>query len=384
MAVSAGWRGTSDAARTAWGSRALPPLVASASALAAVVFVAAASRYKPWDPAIWSRWDSGLYEDIARRGYTLFPCSYDARQWCGNAAWFPGYPWVFGAMHRLGLPLLWAAVSVSWAFSAATVALLWVTFLQRRRDAAVAAALLYAAFAPGQIYLYSIFPLSMLAFATVGCLWALNVRRYLLAGIAGAAAALAYPIGVLLAPVAMLWILAQRNVAFRPRLRDLTAALVPITVALAAMVTVQRVETGRWNAFFLVQDKYAAQRASADPFVVLWDVVRAGARHSSHGVTVVVALQTLFVTLLLLLVLVHAWRHRRSLQGGDSLLLLWALPTWALPLSQSVSVQRGQAALLPLAVLVARLPARLAWSLVLAAAAIGLWMETYFLDWTLR
>src|SRR5262245_16949336 len=256
MTVSGVWSGTSEVVRTAWASRAVPPLLTSASALAAVVLVAATLRYKPWDPAIWSRWDSGLYEEIARRGYTLFPCRYDTREWCGNAGWFPGYPWLFGGLHRLGLPLRWTAVGLSWAFAAATVTLLWATFLERRRDAAAVPALLFAAFAPGQIYLYSIFPLSMLAFATVGCLWALNVERYLLAGGAGAVAALAYPVGVLLAPVAALWALTQGSVPLRRRIRNLGLAVTPIVIGLAVLVTVQRVETNRWNAYFLVQDKY--------------------------------------------------------------------------------------------------------------------------------
>jgi hypothetical protein len=384
MAASSVWNGTTLVRRTAWVRRAVPPLAASASALAAVVLVAAALRYKPWDPAIWSRWDSGLYEDIARHGYTLFPCRDGTQHWCGNAAWFPGYPWVFGGLHRLGLPLRWTAVGLSWTFAVAAVALLWATFLQRRRDAAALAALVYAALAPGAIYLYSIFPLSMLAFATIACLWALNLQRYVLAGCAGAVAALAYPIGVLLAPTVAVWILTRRRDELRTRLRNVLEALTPIVAALGLFLVVQRAETGRWNAFFLIQDKYAAQRASSDPFVTFWDVSRAGIRHFSHGLNVVVALQTLFVTVVLLLLLVQAWTHRRSAPRGDALLLLWSLPAWVLPFSQSISVQRGQAALLPMAALVARLPVRLAWAVALASTAIALWMESYFLDWTLR
>jgi hypothetical protein len=126
------------------------------------------------------------------------------------------------------------------------------------------------------------------------------------------------------------------------------------------------------------------ERGSQNPLVATWDILRDGLQNLGDGISVAVALQTAFVTIVLALVLIHAFRRRRSLDRADSLLLLWALATWALPLSQSVSVQRGQAALLPLAILVARLPSRLAWSLVVAAAAIAVWMESYFLDWTLK
>jgi hypothetical protein len=67
---------------------------------------------------------------------------------------------------------------------------------------------------------------------------------------------------------------------------------------------------------------------------------------------------------------------------ASTLLLVWALVTWV-ALFQAFSVQRGQAALLPVAVLVARLPTWLAWLLALVAAAIAVWMENYFLDGTL-
>lgn len=62
-------------------------------------------------------------------------------------------------------------------------------------------------------------------------------------------------------------------------------------------------------------------------------------------------------------------------------LILWALATWALPLSQSaVSLPRSQAALLPLAVLVDRLPRGAIVALVVAAVPIAICMEKLFLE----
>lgn len=351
--------------------------------MAGVVIVAAVLGYSPWDSSTWSRWDSGLYEDIARDGYDLFPCEEEPTKWCGDAAWFPAYPWLFGGLHQLGLPLRGTAVLVSWLFAAGTIVLLWATFLERRTGSAAAAALFYAAFAPGQIYHYAVFPLSMLAFMTVAFLWLLYRERYLAAGIAGAVAALTYPVGVLLAPISAVWLVAQRSVPLGERLRR-TAIASGLTIAgFWILVVDQGLETGRWDAFFLVQEKYATLHGSQNPFVATWDILRGGVQNLGDGIAVVVALQTALVTIVLALVLVHAFRRRRSLDSADSLLLIWALATWALPLSQAFSVQRGQAALLPLAVLVARLPSRLAWSLAVAAAAIAVWMESYFLDGTL-
>ena len=358
------------------------PLLAALCAIAAVVIVAAVLGYSPWASSTWSRWDSGLYEDIARDGYDLSRCEEEPTKWCGDAAWFPAYPWLVGGLHQLGLPLRGTAVAVSWLFAAGTIVLLWATFLERRTEAAAVAALLYAAFAPGQIYYYTVFPLSMLTFATVACLWLLCRERYLAAGASGAVAALAYPVGVLLAPIAAVWLIAQRRLPLGERLRRVAVACGPILAGVWILMIVQRIDAGRWDAFFLIQQKYEELHGSQNPFVATRDIVRGGVENLSSGISVVVALQTAFVSIVLALLLVFAFRRRRSLDRVDALVLLWAVVTWA-ALFQAFSIQRGQAALLPLAVLVARLPSRLAWSLAVAAAAIAVWMESYFLDGTL-
>ena len=358
------------------------PLLLGVCALAGVAIVAAVLGYSPWESSTWSRWDSGLYEDIARDGYDLFPCEEEPTKWCGDAAWFPAYPWLIGGLHQLGLPLRGTAVVISWLFAAGTIVLLWATFLERRTGAAAVAALFYAAFAPGQIYYYAVFPLSMLTFATLACLWLLYRERYLSAGVAGAVAALSYPVGVLLAPISAVWLMAQRSVPLGERLRRVAITSGPILAGIWILMSVQRIETGHWDGFFLIQERYEELHGSQNPFVASWDIVRGGVQNLGNGITVVVALQTAFVTIVLALVFGFALRRRRSLDRVDFLLLLWAVVTWV-ALFQAFSVQRGQAALLPLAVLVARLPPRLAWSLALTAAALAVWMESYFLDGTL-
>lgn len=355
------------------------PLLVWGCAAVFVAMVAAALGYPPWDSSTWSRWDSGLYQDIARDGYDLFRCEEEPTTWCGDAAWLPAYPWLVGAAHQLGLPLQGSGVVVSWALAAGTIVLLWATFLERRTGTAAAAALAYAAFAPGQVYYYAVFPLSLLTFATVACLWLAYRDRFVYAGIAGGVAALSYPVGVLLAPVTAAWLLAQRGVPPTERLRRATVTAGLTIGGFCILLVDQRIETGRWDAFFLVQEKYAPFRISADPFETTWVILRAGAENLGDGLTVAVAAQTALVTTVLVIVLVHALLRRRSRHRADTLLLMWALAAWALPLSQSASVHRGQAALLPLAVLVGRLPAKLAWCLAAASAVVALLLEKYFL-----
>ena len=355
------------------------PLLVWGCAAATVAIAATAFGHEPWDSSTWARWDSGLYEDIARDGYDLFPCEEEPDKWCGDAGWFPAYAWINGALHAFGLPLQGVSAIVAWLLAAGTIVVLWATFLERRGDAAAVAALVYAAFAPGQIYHYAIFPLSLYAIAAIGCLWFVYRGRYVLGGLLGAVAALAYPAGLLLAPVVGAWLLIQRSAPVDERLRRVAIACGLIVGAAWLFVVDQRLETGHWDAYLLIQKKY--EHEWQNPLGATWDMLTGDWR---GAIGIAVALQTALVTLLLVLVLVRSVRARVGLASADALVLLWALATWALPLSQTgVSAQRGQATLLPLAILVARLPARVAWPIALTAAALAVWMEHYFLDSTL-
>jgi hypothetical protein len=347
---------------------------------AAVIAVAAASYgYAPWDSSTWARWDSGLYEDIARDGYDLFRCEEEPDKWCGDAGWFPAFPWITGALHLIGLPLRGTGAVVAWLLAGGTIVVLWASFLDRRTDAAAVAALAYAAFAPGQIYHYAIFPLSLYAISAVASLWLVYRGRYAFGGLLGGVAALAYPAGLLLVPVVAVWLLVQRAVPMHERLRIAALSSGLIVAAVWIFAIDQRLETGHWDAYLLVQQKYEHRWQS--PLTATWDMLSGGG-HSAVGIAV--ALQTALVTIVLVIVIARSLRARVGVASPDALVLLWALATWLLPLSQTgVSAQRGQATLLPLAILVARLPARLAWPIALAAATLAVWMEHYFLNSTL-
>src|SRR6185295_2536221 len=149
--------------------------------------------------------------------------------------------------------------------------LIWATFLERRTDAAAVAALVYAAFAPGQIYHYAIFPLSLYALSTVACLWLVYTGRYALGGLAGAVAGLTYPAGLVLAPAVAVWLLAQRTVHWPERLRRVAICSGLILASACVLVIDQWLETGRWNAYLLVQKKYDHDWQS--PLAATWDLL---------------------------------------------------------------------------------------------------------------
>lgn len=360
-------------------SRLRDALVAWLAAVGVVATTAVLLGYPPLESATWSRWDSVLYVDVARDGYDLFRCAPDSglEGWCGDAGWFPLYPWIVRALHVLGFPLAGAAVVLSWIVAGATIVLLWATFLRREARAAVVVALLFACFAPGQIYSYALFPLSLLMFGTVAFFALLSRERWAWAGLVAAATVLTHPVGLLLFPVSAAWLLAERRVALAERLRRSVVVVGPMIVALLVFAYVQRLETGRWNAYLLVQDKYG--HGLQDPLRAAWEAL-SGDGGTSAGGGVAIALQSALALMVVVAVLVQAAARRGALQRTDGLLLLWSVGALVLPFALSgISPQRAHAALLPAAVLVGRLPPRVAYPIVACAVVVAIAMEAAFL-----
>ncbi len=354
-----------------------PPVAAWFGATGAIVVWCLAQGWPPFSASkTWSRWDSSYYLQIADHGYTLARC-HQTGGWCGNTAWLPAYPWLVGGLGHLGLPLAPTALAVAWLFGFGTLLLVWTALPEPRRRGSLVA-IGYAAVAPGVVYSYAVFPLSFLTFCTAAFLLFLSRGRHALGGIAAGVAALSYPLGVVAAPVGAIWLSTDRSLRPRERLSAAAVVLLPTVAALVLFVTDQRVETGYWNAFFLAQRYW--QHHLRDPFAAALDAAR-GLDHgrllqSYHAI----GLQTLLVTFVLVCVLVELIARHRTATRLDWLVALWAIATWVMALVQTgVSIWRGEAALLPIAILVRRLPAALAISITLAAFLVMLAITRLYL-----
>ena len=387
MAQPAGWAawiGRVDGAQVRARLPEWPPVVAWLAATTVVVVVAAAAGWNPFAAeATWARWDSATYLSIARSGYALAPCLHVPGAWCGSMAWFPAYPWIVGALYHLGLPLAGTALAVSWLALFGTLVVIWREFLVGQPRGPAAAALLYAAFAPGAIYAHAIFPLSLLSLCTVTFLALLQRGRWVAAGIAGACAALAYPVGVVAAPAAALWLLTDRAARPRERFRRAVLILGMWAAALGGLVADQQLETGHWDGFRLVQSNY--RHHLRDPLAAVGGAFVTLAHKSLLGRPGAAALQTLLLVFVILCVLVllvaaHASRTRLTV-----LVSIWAVAAWLLPHTiTNVSAYRGEAALLPIAVVMWRLPRAILAVATSAAIILSVPMELLFLRGILK
>lgn len=205
------------------------------------------------------RWDGGIYLDIAHTGYYAGPCTeinpsvHVPHAFCGNAGWFPLYPYlVLFLTKATGLELSASGVLVTEMCALAMLIAVW-HLLGTAATAPKLACLAVAAAFPSGVYFHATFPMSvsvLLALVT----FALLVRgRWLLAGLTGATTAAAYPLAVLLAPASVALLLIPRGRWSWRRLA--TAAYVGgLTVSgLLGVFGLLYLTTGRFDAYLLIQ-----------------------------------------------------------------------------------------------------------------------------------
>jgi hypothetical protein len=310
------------------------PLLALLAARALTAAAALWAHVNPLRLDSWVRWDSNLYLSIAQRGYYLEHCppgsGYERWQWCGNAGWFPLYAWMLKIAPGAVLSLI---------FQAILLVLVW----RRSRSWP---ALLLAAFFPGCIYQQAVFPVSL--FLVCALLFLEFWRPE-----SGALAAMAYPTGVLLVPVALL------------KRRWLAAA--GVVIGFFVVLAVMRAQTGRWDAYILTQAKYAFQFAPFDTlFSRLKPLVNARYRDATSFSA---AAQTLLV-LAMMALSARSWLAKPEIAA-------YCLAYWLFPLCVGgrLSLYRAESLLVPLVFL---LPERAKVPLLVVAVPLAFAMSVAF------
>jgi hypothetical protein len=362
------------------GRALLPPLIAFALARAMLLIAAADVGLDPSRPTIWCRGDSGLYLAIAIDGYNLFPCPEhegEPNMWCGNAGWFPAYPWLIRPL-RPFIPTRRVAALISAGFALVGLALLWNLLLDGRVSVVNCVTLGLAAFFPGQVYHHAVFPISMFTACALLYLHALMRGRWTAAAIAAAVAAFTYPSGVLLAAHAVLFALLNRRDG-RPRARLSGAAFVAgLAVAgFAAVLLVHQISVSAWDAFFRIQSTYG--HGLNNPFTTLWTRIARLQGHEPPS-EMYPGAQALLVVIWLTGAVVCGVARRRRGSSLDLGLVLFAGLFWLFPLSLGggLSLYRSEALLLPSVALARHLPRSLSLIFLLAFIVMAWLMALLF------
>ena len=378
---------------------AAAPLAAYLLGHVVYLTAAAAAGTRYFTVAAHERYDSAFYEQIAAHGYRMFACAVDPKSgfqgdaWCGNAGWFPLYPWLIAAARTVpGLSVGRAAVLVGELGTLAATLLFWWV-LTRVLPAGGwprgAALLALVAVFPVGIYLHAVFPMSVAVTATLACLGLAAQRRWAWAGVAGAAAAAAYPVGIS-AGVAAVAVVAAQGFRQREALPRRALLVGGLSVGgLLLVFAVLRLATGHWDAFFLSQDKYGGRRYDpVSAFITMVSYGQSGplpagtARPAPNPLDFAVRWDMWSSLVLVLLagacMALAALRHR--LVPLDIGLGVYAVVAWLVPLvaGTQISQYRSHALLLPVLLLLRHLPGWLLVVLAVPAALLAYHMGTLF------
>lgn len=344
--------------------------------LAAYAVAVRASGSEFFASDTWIKWDGGHYMAIATTGYEFMSCAAvggHAGQWCGNAGWFPGYPFLVGTLHDMtGADVRLVAVLVSQTFTVLSLVLVWNLFLSRRNPVV----LLLCAFAPGTYFFLVVFPMSMAVCFMLVTLWAQRQQHYVTALLSGAVVGFTYPSGICLTGA-----LASTLVIEHWRGRPLPArawlGVAGPVIGFCLVLLVHHMALGLWNAFFLRQEKY--QHGINNPWAVL--------RQRSAYIWVwkpgwQTGIQSLTAAALVLLGVAATARAawRRAEEPGDVSGAVHGLTYWLFPLvlGGSLSPYRAESLLMPAVAGLQRVPLLLLIPLLLAALAIWMVMATEF------
>jgi hypothetical protein len=360
------------------GAALLPPLLVFLAVRILFAEAAAAVGLDASRPSTWVRWDARHYLAIATTGYEYFSCARFGRPTdvCGNAAWFPLYPWTLKPLIALGLAPATAGVWVAGLGALGMLVALWNGFLCRRGPRGWLVLAMAGVF-PGAVYQHAVFPTSLALLCMVLAAFLVVRGRWILAGLSGAGVALSYVTGVLVA--------APNAIAAWLRTRALPPGVIAGGIAACGFLLVlalHQVLLGHWDAFYWVHRK--GLPAMIRPLDAFLGIVRPTFDVASDTRARTVGQQTLTVAGLALLGIVAAVVARRRPGPVRSWALTATTLFWLFPLvvGRGVSRYRSDALVLPVLLLLVELPVwilapLLMWLAVLAEAMARLFFTGY-------
>jgi hypothetical protein len=245
------------------------PLVAYLASTLLTWLTASLSGETYWSLAARRRWDSEQYLSIASTGYEMFRCRErypNVRDvWCGNTAWFPGYPAAVRIVSWTGLSVEVSAVLVTELCLIGVFVLLW-QLLGVQLTPTTGLAMTLAVVFPGGIYFHAIFPITMGALGLLLCLLGVKREWWSLAGVGAYVAFSTHLVGAV-APIMLVLSVgfAWRSSAWPVRVAKGLGAAALGAAAYPILAVSQYRATGRWDAFWEHQRDAYGQSGFTDP-----------------------------------------------------------------------------------------------------------------------
>ena len=367
-----------------------PPFVALLAGWSLIASRAPKGWTSMFNPATFNHWDAGQYLRIAKHGYRASThCNIGpAVHLCGNVTWFPGYPGLIRLLAATHIGYLAAALVVAWSCWYLTLLMVWVLSRDQDRRGGTArgvACLALAAVFPGQVYFAALFPISLVTFAVLLCIWFATRTSFatrataVRSGVAGVVAGLAYPLALAAAPALLVSALVARG---RQRRRVMVAGAAAVVGGFALVLAYAQLSVGKWNAYFISErEEYGVRTHNPLYFLTAryHDLLHPSSS-TLRTITQQGALATLLVVVAIVVTVPALVRARRAADLTDVALLCTACIAWLIPYvgAGALSIYRSEACLIVLVPLLRRLPVWAIGALACAGAVIAYDMAPLF------
>ena len=350
-----------------------PPFVALVAGWTLIASRAPKGWTSAFNPQTFNHWDAAQYLNIAEHGYHASAQCHTTPAFpnCGNITWFPGYPALIRvlASTHIGYPA--AALVIAWSCWYLTLLMVWV--LTRAGTPRGAACLALAAMFPGQVYFAALFPISLVTFTVLLCIWlttrtALTTRAAVVRiCIAGVVAGLAYPLAVAAVPALVVGALVTRSRGTRV---NIVAGALSLVAGFGLVLAYAQLRVGMWNAYFITERHEYGVSAHNPMTLLVWRFEQHLHPSSSQFRTITEqgGLATLLVVVATVVTVPALIRARRAADLTDLALLGTAWVAWLIPYigAGGLSIYRSEACLVVLVPLLRRLPV---WAIAAAAGA---------------
>jgi hypothetical protein len=221
--------------------------------------------------------------------------------------------------------------------------------------------------------------MALAACLLVCALAALVRERWWWAGAAAFLTTAAYPGSAALVAVAGLWLLFVAPAAsLGERARRIAIVCGLGAAGFAVVLLYAQLAAGQWDGYFGVQARF--HHGIHLPLHNWLDISRP--RTAGLGnISLFLAFQSWLTTLLVLSAIAVTFARRRAATPVDWLLVLYGLAFWLIPLGQNVvAYYRTDALLVPIVVLLARLPFAVVSAFAVAAAVVSAGMTVAFMQ----
>lgn len=339
-----------------------------------------------WNPTTRQRWDSQWYLSIASGHYESFRCIDRYPDfpdvWCGNTAWFPGYPVAIRLIAAFGAPYDIAALIVSSACLLGALAILW-NLLGSRLTWTSGYAMALAASFPGVIYFHVVFPTSMCLLGLLIVVLGVRKESWQLAGTGAFIAFSTHMVGIIgVIALALSLLFGWHRFTWLGRLWRVSTATALGAMAYPWTMWLIHADTGSWTIYWQHQDEAYGNVGLHNPFEQIgrfwqtqfgdwfppepdatWLVAHSTAAHQPQLI--------INLAFVLLVTATAAWRlHRKDLTAWEAVATLIAIGAVAIPLlSGAWSAWYRHNALMLVALPVLRLP-KTAWLLLVGVCVI--------------